>query len=128
MPSNNFPGIGFTNQGYDYSFFQKFTVTASAFGNDTVDGYQPSVIINIGVPTYALILTNLTAAGTGNTLVTGKVVEYSFNGNTVHGELGSCFQNISLTFDNRVASTIWFRTQSGSTSSSIVTVQAWGIR
>jgi hypothetical protein len=127
MPSNNFPGIGYTNHGYDYNFFQKFTVTATTtFGSDTVDGYQPSVIINLAVPTYTVIMTNLTAAGSsGNTWVPGAVVEYSFNGNTVHGELGSCFENISLTFQNRVISTIWFRVQTGSSGSPVVTVQAW---
>jgi hypothetical protein len=125
MPTNNFPNIGFTTNGRDYNFFQKYTVTSSTFGGDTVDGYQPSMIITF--PTYGVIMTNLTAS-TGNTLATGSVVEFSLNGTAVHGELGSAFSNVSLKFENRVVSKIWFRLQSGSVGSPIVSVLAWGTR
>jgi hypothetical protein len=128
MPTNNYPNIGKLTYGYAHNFFVKLTVSWTAFGANTVDGYQPDTIINLIEPTQTVIFTNLTAAGTGNTLVPGAVLEYSFDGNTVHGELGSCFQNISLTFQDRVISTIWFRVQTSSGGSPIVSVQAWGVR
>jgi len=128
MTVNNFPNVGKVTIGYDHNYFQKLGVSWTTFGANSVDGYQPDMVINLPEPTYTVIFTNLTAAGAGNTLVPSSVIEYSFNGNTVHGELGSCFENISLTFQNRVISTIWFRVQSGSTGTLNVSVQAWGVR
>jgi hypothetical protein len=128
MPTNNYPNIGKVTYGYSHNYFTKIGVSWTVFGANSVDGYQPDTVINLLEPTYTVIFTNLTAAGTGNTLVANSVLEYSFDGNTVHGELGSCFQNVSLTFQNRVISTIWFRVQSGSTGTPNVSVQAWGVR
>lgn len=128
MPLNNFPYVPMVTYGYDHNYFQKVGVNWTTFGANSVDGYQPDLFINLPEPTYTVIFTNLTAAGTGNTLVPSSVVEYSFNGSTVHGELGSCFENISLTFQNRVISGIWFRVQSGSAGPINVSVQAWGVR
>lgn len=127
MPSNNFPNIGKLTYGYAHNYFNKIEVSWTTFGGGAVDGYQPDMIINLPESTQAVIFTNLTAAPTG-TFVADSVIEYSFDGNTVHGELGSCLQNVMLTFDNRVISCIWFRLQSGSSGTPTVSVQAWGIR
>ena len=126
MTTNNFPNIGYRTIGRDFNFFQKYTVTATAFGGDAIDGYQPSLVITF--PTYGIIMTNLTAAGVGNTFVPSSVVEWSLNGTTVHGEIGSCFENVSMTFNNRAMGSIWFRVQSGSSGSPVVSVTAWGTR
>lgn len=128
MPSNNYPGIGKLTFGYDHNFFAKVSVTWSTFGGGSIDGYQPDVFILLPEPTSTVILTNLTATSTTDGYASGSVLEYSFNGNTVHGELGSNTNNFSLTFQDRVISSIWFRTQSGSSSSLNVSIQAWGIR
>lgn len=117
MPTNNFPGIGYITQGRDYNFFEKVAVSASTFGGGSVDGYQPDLIITFS--TQTIIFTNYGSA----------IVEYSFNGQTVHGELtvfGTNPQRSSLTFENRTGSLIWFRMQSG--GSATVAVEAWGIR
>jgi hypothetical protein len=116
MPTNNFPGIGYINYGRDWNFFQKVAVSATTFGGGSVDGYQPDLIITF--PTQSVLFLN---EGTG-------VVEYSFNGNTVHGELNSATPSIGLAFDNRVISLIWFRVQSGSTGPITVAVHAWSTR
>jgi hypothetical protein len=124
MTTNNFPNIGYTTTGHDFNFFQKLNVTATTFGGNSVSGKQPDMIITFS--TYGVILTNIDANPTG-TFVASKVIEYSFNGQTVHGTIGSCPGDTVLTFENRVVSTIWFRIQSGSSSANI-SVQAWGIR
>ena len=123
--TNNFPNIGYTTVGRDFNYFKKLNISATGFGSASISGQQPDMIITF--PTYSVIFTNLTAAGTG-TFVPNSVIEYSFNGQTVHGEIGSSPANVSLLFDNRVISTIWFRLQSGSSGSPLVSVQAWGIR
>ena len=125
MPTNNFPNVGFTTLGKSHDYFQKESVSWTAFGANAVDGYQPDFVINLPVSTYTVILTNLTTASAP---AATSVVEYSFNGTTVHGELGNHINNLSLTFQNRVISKIWFRVQSGSSGPISVSVQAWGIR
>ena len=128
MPSNNYPGIGKLTYGYAHNYFQKLSVTWTTFGGGAVDGYQPDLIINLLEPTDTVIMTNITATSSTDGYASGSVIEYSFDGNVVHGELGSSTTNFSLTFRNRVISTIWFRIQTGSTSPLTVSVQAWGVR
>ena len=50
-------------------------------------------------------------------------VEYSFNGNTLHGDMTPGTSTSSITFDNRKVSKIWFRVPDG--GSAIVRVEAW---
>ena len=128
MPTNNFPNIGKVTYGYSHNYFNKMAVNWTDFGANSVDGYQPDMIINLLEPTYTVIFTNITATSSTDGYASGSVLEYSFDGNTVHGELGSNTNNFSLTFENRVISLIWFRVQSGSSGPLTVSVQAWGIR
>lgn len=130
MPNNNFPGTGSVTLGYDRNFFQKLSVTATTFGGNNstslyVPGPQPDMIISFN--TQCVILTNLDAVFNTGTdgYAAGAVLEYSFNGQVVHGELGSSSQNVSLTFQNRPVAKIWFRIQGGSTGPINVSVQAW---
>jgi hypothetical protein len=111
-------------QGVDSSFFQKIAVDWTTFGGgpgitDGYDGYSPDMCITF--TTAGLMLLNL---GSGST----NVVEYSFNGTTVHGELNPANASAGMTFDDRVQSLIWFRIQSGSTGPVVVSVQAWAER
>jgi hypothetical protein len=107
-------------QGKDFNFFNKIEVNWSQFGAPdgyTVeDGYGPDLIIPFSTQTVMFINEG---AGT---------VEYSFNGNTIHGELDSTKASAALSFDNRVISTIWFRIKSGSSGPINISVHAWGIR
>jgi hypothetical protein len=122
-----YPNTGSVVLGYDRNFFTKVTVTATSFGQFTstspspyVPGPAPDVVITFN--TQGLQLLNLTTPGTS-----GSVVEYSFNGQTVHGELNPTNGSIGLTFDNRPVSKIWFRVQTGSAGPIQVSVQAWSI-
>jgi len=114
MTTNNFPNIGYTVTGRDFNFFQKITVTASTFGGNSVSGKQPDMIITF--PTYTVTFQ----------LESGGPVQYSFNGQTTHGDMQAGTTGLitsnSLVFENRVISTIWFK------GSGVVRVEAWGIR
>jgi hypothetical protein len=72
-------------------------------------------------PTQTVIFLNEKTLGT-------NVVEYSFNGNTVHGELDPLLPSRGLMFDNRSIGTIWFRVKSGSAGPVTIRVDAWGSR
>lgn len=113
MPTNNFPNIGYTVLGRDDNFFQKLAVTAATFGGNSVDGYQPDMIITFSTQTVTFQL-----EGSG-------VLQYSFNGQTVHGDMTSGDSSVSLVFQNRVISKIWFKLISGTPT---VRVEAWAVR
>lgn len=121
MPNNNFPGTGSVTLGFDRNFFVKVAVTATTFGGNNdgslyVPGPQPDVIISFN--TQSVMMLNL---GTGAT----NVVEYSFNGQTLHGELNPTNPSAGMAFDGRAISKIWFRVQAGSSGPISVSVQAW---
>jgi hypothetical protein len=103
-------------QGRDSSFFTKVAVNWTSFGGGQTDGQSPDIIISF--TTQGLMFLNL---GSGSS----NVVEYSFNGSTVHGELNPTNASAGMSFDNRVQSLIWFRLQSGSTGPVTISVQAW---
>jgi hypothetical protein len=97
--------------GRDYNFFQKLSVT-------NVSAFNTNADMIITFSTQTVMFLNV---GSG-------VIEYSFNGNTVHGELNSANLSAGKSFDNRVISKIWFRVQAGSVAPITVAVEAWGIR
>lgn len=111
------------NQGRDFNFYEKVEVNWSQFGAldgyTTEDGYGPDLVIKF--PTQGLMFLNEETSST-------QVVEYSFNGNTVHGELDPTLPSRGLVFDNRSVTLIWFRVKSGSSGPITVSVQAWGTR
>ena len=116
MTTNRFPGIGYNTKGRDFNFFEKVDVSTTSFGGDSVSGEQPDV--HITFPTQTVMLLN---EGTG-------VVEYSFNGTTIHGELDSTKASAGLSFDNRVVSMIWFKVKAGSSGPITIAIHAWGTR
>lgn len=114
MATNKYPKVGF-KKGRDFNFFEKVNVVAADFGSESVSGEQPDVVFTF--ITTSLLLLNEASSG---------VVEYSFNGTTVHGELDSAGTSKGMVFDNRTVSMIWFRVKSGSTGPMSVRVEAWG--
>jgi hypothetical protein len=118
MPTNPYPTIGWTTQGHDFNYFTKITPTWTTFGQYVpADGYgtSPDVIILIPTSTYQV---SFQLEGTG-------VLQYSFNGQTLHGDMTSGDYSANLIFTNRVISTIWFKYVSGSPT---VRIEAYGIR
>lgn len=108
-------------KGRDFNFYQKVEVNWSSFGGGNADSKSPDCVITF--PTQSVIFFNEETSG-----ATDKTVEYSFNGNTVHGELDCSLPSRTLTFDNRVVTLIWFRVKSGSSGAITVRVDAWGTR
>lgn len=110
-------------QGHDFNFYNSTAVSWAQFGAPDgytlTDGYGPDLAITFS--TQGVMFTNETP---------GSVVEYSFNGTTVHGVLDGANSPVSTTrvvmFNNRVVSLIWFRLKSGGTAT--ITTTAWGIR
>lgn len=120
-----FPGIKKKTRGPDYDYYQKVEVNWTQFGAPdgytTADGYGPDLVIPFS--TQSVVFLNEEADTAPD-----KVVEYSFNGITVHGELDSSLPTRGLVFDNRVVSLIWFRVKAGSTGPITIRVDAWGTR
>jgi len=119
MTTNDFPGIGYTNYGRNFNFFQKVSVTATSFGSNSVDGYQPDALITFPTQTVTFQL-EPAAESDGYGLI-----QYSFNGITIDGDMSYGNYSANLTFENRVISKIWFKLVSGSAT---VRIEAWGIR
>jgi hypothetical protein len=92
--------------GKDFNFFRKLDVSIS-------DGYFPNecqILIPFSTQTVTFQLES------------GGPLEYSFNGNTLHGDMTDGYASESLTFQNRALCKIWFR------GTGSVRVEAWGIR
>lgn len=93
-------------QGHDFNFYQKLTISSATFASEA------NTVFNFrGQQNFSLM-----NQGTG-------VIEYSFNGNTLHGDLTPSTGSVALTFYNRRVSRIWFRLASGSPT--IVRIEAW---
>jgi len=110
--------IGKRNQGRDYNFFKRVAVANTTFGVES-DGYYPDIIITFPTVTGGVIFT--TEGSSTNT------VEYSFNGNTIHGELipGATSDRRTLTFYHRNISMVWFRVKFSSSGPINIVVEAW---
>ena len=102
----SYPNINKNTRGRDFNFFQRANVSNADFHEN------PDMVITFS--TTGLLFLN---EGIG-------VVEFSFNGNTVHGSLNSADPSKGISYDNRGVSTIWFRRVSGDPSIT-VRVEAW---
>jgi hypothetical protein len=94
--------------GVDHNFFQKVIVTATSFPADS------DVVMRFRGAVKTLTMVNEGAS----------VIEYSFNGNTLHGDMTPGTPTAALSFDNRPMSKIWFRTAGGPAT---VRVEAWSV-
>jgi len=117
MATNNFPGIGKKAKASNRDFYQKVAVNSVGFGTDSIDGYQPDILIPFS--TKGVLILN------EGTLAT-QVVEYSLDGTNVHGELDPVQLSKGLSFDNRIMCLVWFRLKSGSSGPVTIRIEAWG--
>jgi hypothetical protein len=104
--------MGPITYGRDFNFFANVTPTVAIGSSFNFDAD-----ICITFPSYTVTFT--VASG-------GGVAQYSFNGNTVHGDIGGPSGGVagvySLVFQNRQISKVWFR------GTGPIRVEAWGIR
>lgn len=117
MTTDNYHGIGYNTKGKDHNIYKKFTVSATTFGGDSVSGEQPDYIANCVIQSFMML---------NESTLSTEVVEYSFNGNTVHGELDPTLASKAIAFDNRSFDKIWFRVKAGSTGPVTIRLDAWG--
>lgn len=106
------------NYGQDFNFYQKVSVSNTTFGVSS-DGYKYDVLIPFSTSTVTFL-----NEGTAAT----SVIEYSFDGINVHGEINPTLPNRYSVFRDRSICKIWFRIKSGSTGPVVVDVEAWAIR
>lgn len=99
--------------GKDFNYFTKISVTGAAFGDQSDAA--------IAFPIRCLTLLN-----EGTTL--SHVIEYSFNGTHVHGDMTPTKSSAFLSFEDRAVSGIWFRVKTGSSGPIIVRVEAWATK
>lgn len=94
-----------------YNFFNRFLASTIEFHNNMVSWSFNS--------TGIMLLTESTAPT--------DIVQYSFNGTDVHGEIRPNTPAAGLSFDNRTESRIYFRLVEGA-NPTIVRVETWGSR
>lgn len=107
-------GAGAILNGKDFNLFKELTITATSFNTSQADIIIPFSTQFLSFMTY----------GTSSTT---QIINYSFNGNTLHGNLTPTLSSAFLTFPNRVVSKIFFCLAAGSASTKI-RVEAYGIR
>jgi len=110
-PSNP---LGPITWGLDFNYFGNITP-----GSSTPGSFATNCDVVITFPTQTIIFW-LPTSGGGS-------VQYSFNGNTIHGTLDSAglLGPNTLTFENRPVCKIWFAKTGGTP---VVRVEAWGTR
>lgn len=99
-------------QGYDHNYFRRVQVT---------DGYfhhNPDDACDVFFQFRGQLSFSMVNEGLG-------IVEYSFNGNTLHGDMTPGTPTHSIFFDNRRISKIWFRLADGNQPASRIRVEAW---
>jgi hypothetical protein len=95
------------NRRKDTNFFNKYRVSSTAF--EVVATWN---FTSIGI---ALMVESNDA---------GDVIQYSFDGVTVHGDMTPTFPSEGIVFDNRFQSKVWFR-RANPGSAVLVRVEAW---
>ena len=93
-----------------FNFFQKVNVVSTSFGPTTA-------IVSFGFISMGLALLNESDDP-------DAIIEYSFDGATVHGDLTPFLPSEGIIFDNRSESKIWFRMKNSGKEAS-VRVEAW---
>lgn len=92
--------------GKDSNFFFTDTIASATFGNE--DGYS-NMVTAVRGPAVSFYIVN----------GSGGEIEYSFNGNAIHGRLAASSERF---FPNRGIFKIWFRVTG---SSSVIHVEGW---
>lgn len=91
-----------------FNYFKKVTITNTAF--------TTSPDANFGFNASGLSLLNRGSI----------VVEYSFDGENVHGDLNPSDPSVGVTFDQRAENKVWLRLAIA--GSAEVRIEAWGTR
>jgi hypothetical protein len=91
----------------DTNFFEKLSITSTSF---VVKAKWNFTSLGLALMVESSNITD--------------VIQYSFDGETVHGDLTPTMPSEGIIFDNRFENTVWFRRATAG-SSVIVRVEAW---
>lgn len=91
----------------DTNFFEKFDVSSTSF--DVLASWN---FISVGI---ALMVESNNS---------DDIIQYSFDGETVHGDMRPLFPSEAIIFDNRAQSKVWFRRATPGDAVT-VRVEAW---
>jgi len=97
-----------TRRRRDINFFDKFHVSSTSFEDSTVK--------------WNFISTGIALMVESND--SSDIIQYSFDGETVHGDMRPLFPSEAIIFDNRFQNQIWFRRETAG-SPVLVRVEAW---
>lgn len=92
----------------DNNFFDKLEVTSTSFSDHHVRWNFTSIGI-------ALMVEDDDSA---------NIIQYSFDGTTVHGDMRPRFPSEAIIFDNRMHNRVWFRRTTPG-SAVLVRIEAW---
>lgn len=104
------------SKGQNFNFYKRLGVSNTTFGVASSD-FREDILVPFSTQGFQ-ILNEETAAN--------KVVEYSFDGFNVHGEINPTMPNRLSVFQNRIACKVWFRIKSGSVANVVIAFEAWG--
>jgi hypothetical protein len=93
-------------------YFKKVSVSSGSFAA------SPDCVFNF-ISTSLLLLNNALSTSTTS------VIEFSFDGVNLHGELNPQNASVGLAFDTFHTGDVWFRLQSGSSGTVVVSVYSW---
>lgn len=96
--------------GRDFNFYQLISV------NNTIFNSNADAIITFPTQGLSIISYGATSANT---------IEYSFNGNAIHGDMVPQTPSAALVWDYRIVSKIWLRLKTGSTGPVNIRIEAW---
>ena len=96
-----------TNRRKDTNFFFKLDVSDTTFGDPISWNFN-----SVGL---ALMVESNNS---------DDIIQYSFDGETVHGDMRPLFPSEAIIFDNRAQSKVWFRRATPG-DAVIVRVEAW---
>lgn len=95
------------NRRKDSNFFEKVNITSTSF--DVMVSWN---FISVGI---ALMVESNDSS---------DIVQYSFDGETVHGDMRPLFPSEAVVFDNRAQSKVWFR-RASSGGPVTVRIESW---
>jgi hypothetical protein len=96
----------------DFNFFNKISISDTEFSND----YDAIIPFRKSNMSFSFCLENAAS---------GNIIEYSFDGETVHGDMEYDTPTQAMFFDDRIFTKVWFRAKTSGDIGVIIRIEAW---